>query len=380
MKTWKLFLGAFGLLSLASCSNDELTSVNRDGDEIAFNVISNSHTRSEKIYDSNNKPTSFNVCSTYTKGNVSKAYFTNDEFELSDGIWKNKGNTRYWPNDGATLDFFAYVNATTEDNNYKFDWNNGSPAIEVTVPTSMSDQKDLLYAVKTGQTKPENTTTVDLNFRHALSQIVFKAKNTNSKLFVKISEVSVCKLANKNTFNFPTQSTDASATETSKYGTWETLTTKGSQTYTATLETAVEVPGDNNAKDLTSNNSAQAMLLLPQETTAWNTITKLENQEDSYFLVKCQIYNVAGDNYDKDTDVCLWGENEAKDVAIPVSINWEQGKKYIYTFVFGEGNGGYDPEGPEGVLLPITFNVTVDDFTEVEEEIKMDKPTTTTTD
>ena len=45
-----------------------------------------------------------------------------------------------------------------------------------------------------------------------------------------------------------------------------------------------------------------------------------------------------------------------------------QGKKYIYTLIFGEG-GGYkpepdpdDPDKPEPVLVPITFNVTVDAF------------------
>ena len=47
---------------------------------------------------------------------------------------------------------------------------------------------------------------------------------------------------------------------------------------------------------------------------------------------------------------------------------WMQGKKYIYTLIFGEG-GGYkpepdpdDPDKPEPVLVPITFNVTVDAF------------------
>ena len=97
--------------------------------------------------------------------------------------------------------------------------------------------------------------------------------------------------------------------------------------------------------------------------------------------MKCQIYNVAGTTVNKNTDVCLWGNGGAEDVAIPVALNWEQGKKYIYTFVFGDGNGGYDPDpddpdpDPTPVLVPITFEVTVDDFVPVtEEEVKMDKP------
>ena len=52
-----------------------------------------------------------------------------------------------------------------------------------------------------------------------------------------------------------------------------------------------------------------------------------------------------------------------------MTINWEQGKKYIYTFIFGEG-GGYIPDpdpdpNPDPVLIPVTFEVTVDDFVEV---------------
>ena len=79
-------------------------------------------------------------------------------------------------------------------------------------------------------------------------------------------------------------------------------------------------------------------------------------------MIKCKIRNVAGDEV-ADDDVYLWGTaSEAKELAIPVSLTWKQGVKYIYTFVFGEGIGGYDPEGEE-VLVPITFSVTVDDFT-----------------
>ena len=84
---------------------------------------------------------------------------------------------------------------------------------------------------------------------------------------------------------------------------------------------------------------------------------------------------MAGDDY-ADGDVCLWGKQDeegawtTKELAIPVAFDWQQGKKYVYTLVFGEGNGGYDPdpepdpdpEDPDPVLVPITFEITVDDF------------------
>lgn len=86
-------------------------------------------------------------------------------------------------------------------------------------------------------------------------------------------------------------------------------------------------------------------------------------------MVNCKIYSIASND-----EVLLWpSKDEYAYVAIPTSsIIWEQGKKYIYTFIFGEG-GGYvpptdpdpepgDPEPGDPVLVPISFEVTVDDF------------------
>ena len=47
-----------------------------------------------------------------------------------------------------------------------------------------------------------------LNFRHALSQIVFQARNDSKNLYVEISGVSVNNAESKGTFTFPSVSTD----------------------------------------------------------------------------------------------------------------------------------------------------------------------------
>ena len=143
------------------------------------------------------------------------------------------------------------------------------------------------------------------------------------------------------------------------------------------LTTANDKP---DGEDVTKEFSSKAMLLLPQTVAAWSPAenpTVLENgnyatDKGAYFLVKCAIYNVAGDSF-SEGDTALWGStSEHKNVAIPVNPTWEQGKKYIYTFVFGDG-GGYDPENPDPdpddpdpVLIPVTFTVSVDDFVPVD--------------
>lgn len=377
------------MLALASCSNDELTSVNRDGDEIAFSVVTNSATRAADVYCNNNKPSGFNVWATFN----GQTYINGDNVQYQGGKWVNTSGTRYWP-DGE-VSFFAHVNAGDA-----FNWNGGQPKIEnFTVGTDVATQQDLLYAVKTASKGTDGK--AELNFRHALSQIVFQAKNTNPNLYVEISGVSVCKVKNQGTFTYPTDDTSDKVGEhndgasidysTQKWGSWSTY---GTQQYDVTFN-AVQLNGSKTATSVSltnTNETAKAydkvMLLLPQSSTKWDvgtnaTTGKPEDQTGTYFLVKCQIYNVAGTTVNKNTDVCLWGNGGAEDVAIPVALNWEQGKKYIYTFMFGDGNGGYDPDPdpddpdpkPTPVLVPITFEVTVDDFVPVgNQDIEMDKP------
>ena len=57
----KLVLMAFGLCMLAACSQDEVMEVNRNGDEITFDVVTNAATRAADVYCNNNKPSGFYV-------------------------------------------------------------------------------------------------------------------------------------------------------------------------------------------------------------------------------------------------------------------------------------------------------------------------------
>lgn len=371
----KVILGVMATLALVSCSKEEVIDMNRTNDEISFGVVVNKPTKAADVYCNNNMPDGFKVFASYD----GDTYIDGDDIVKDGTAWKNNSGVRYWPNTGD-VHFFAHVNAGTN-----FSWNTTAPTIDAyEVPTNVAAQKDLLYAVKS-QAKSDNP--VVMNFRHALSQIVFSAKNTNANLYVEIEGVKVCNVGNVNTFTYPTDDTDnnivdhteniGTITETS-WGTWNALTA-GTTTYPVAFD-AVAVNGDNTAVSLTSTNdtdkefSSNAMLLLPQTTTKWDITAHpaVADATGSYFLVNCLIYNVAGTTVDKANDVCLWGTENggtyvAKELAIPVDFAWEQGKKYIYTFVFGNGNGGYDPDPqdpstPEPVLVPITFDVTVDDF------------------
>lgn len=382
-------------LVLAACSKNEVFEVNQDGNEIQYSVVANNATKAADIYCNNKKPAEFTV---FAESSDGKTYINGDKITTTDGNkWVNKSGTRFWPND-LLLDFYAIVNGTITWN-VSAEGNAPATIVDYEVSTTVADQKDLLYAVKTGQQKgATETKPVTLNFRHALSQVVFQAKNTNENLYVEISGVKIVNVANKNTFTFPTSDTDNTTLvddnhdgsfesgdyESANWGTWAQLAPEsgsgaaGSTVYPVTFDNNVEVPGKNtNATivNLTNNAgdefNANALLLLPQTAKAWNPaeVTRPEvtgrAADGSYFLVNCAIYNIAGESFVAATDTPLWGTTaEHKEVAVPVEINWKQGKKYVYTFVFGEG-GGFDPEDPDPVLVPVTFEVSVDDFVSV---------------
>ena len=385
-------------MAMASCSQDETIGINHDGDEITFNVVTNNATRAADVFCNQNLPGGFYV-SAISDG---KTYIDKDHVTGSNGNWTNTSGTRYWPE--TPVDFYAHVNGEAS---YKWSVDGAGKATakfeNFTVNPTVGSQVDLLYAVKTNQNKADGK--VNLNFRHALSQIVFQAKNTNANLYVEIAGVSVANVGGTNTFTFPSADTETnikhnnydtdgdgvyetgefgSITYDDSWGSWVALT-QGTKKYDVDFE-KTPVPGNNTLVSLTTANetdkeyNSNAMLLLPQTTTAWDPETDPlpgTGNTGSYLLVDCAIFNVAGDDY-ADGDVCLWGEPQGsgwttKELAIPVAFDWQQGKKYVYTLVFGEGNGGYDPdpdpdpdpEDPDPVLVPITFEITVDEFVPV---------------
>lgn len=373
MKKFILAVPALLALAAVSCTKSEVLESN-DG-EIRFNVVANNATKAADIFCNNNLPEAFKVYAT----TESKTYIDGDDIVKNGDNWENTSGVRYWPE--TPVNFYAHVNAGTN-----FIWSTEpAPTIKDFTPSpTVADQLDLLYAVKIGQNK--KSTPVELNFRHALSQIVFNAKNTNENLYVEIKGVKIVNVGGTNTFTYPTTDTDSKFVShdgtgelpSTGAGSWAELTS-GTSSYEVDFTTAIPVAGGGSIVDLTTANdsgnefNSQAMLLLPQTTTAWDPEAAPApgtNNTGSYFLIDCAIWNVATDEINKEDDVQLWGENGAtKELAIPVTFAWEQGKKYIYTFVFGKGNGGYDPENPDPnpedpdpVLVPIDFKITVDDF------------------
>lgn len=65
----------------------------------------------------------------------------------------------------------------------------------------------------------------------------------------------------------------------------------------------------------------------------------------------------------------LGSDTEYKTLYVPFDADWQPGKRYVYTLVFG---GGYDAEG-NTILQPINFEPSVEDWGNVVNNTTTDK-------
>ena len=388
-----------------SCSSDAVVEEQQAANAIQFGVTTGNASRAASYYCNNDKPAQFNVWAA-TDG---KTYFEDESFSKKDNAatWTIDGDfARFWPT--TEVSFFAVKNNTKYGEGAKsfatVNWDKTKlvPTINIEVPNLAENQQDLLYAytkaTKKAETVVNNKCVANLNFRHALSQVVFKAQNKNKNIYVEISEVQVANLQTKGTFTFPTKVTDDQSLNNKhdqsgviadndlSFGKWGNLSTPAEFTTTGAFG-PIAVPcnkkegevlkavgpvnltnnegtdtGEGSVKANEQQNKTFSLIVLPQGLDAATiNSTKKPGTEGAYFKVKCLVKNVAkGDGLAATADDVTLYDN--KYIYIPVKIDWQVGKKYIYTFVFSEkGHGGYDEDGND-VLIPIEFNVTVDDF------------------
>lgn len=395
-----MFLVAIAATALASCTSDELVQVN-NGNEIKFAIAADNDSRAATVFCNANLMPGFQVYAGYQNEGAWSTFIEEDLITvLSDGKC-TQSETRYWPEKG-TLDFYGLVNLngdgytleSASNLDDQITWGVETPVVNDFTPnTDVTKQTDLLYAVATG--KSSSSAPVLMNFRHALSQIEFRAKNDNPALQVFVSAVRIGQTYAKGSYTLPKLSTEdnlvdhtvdkdddyAAAHENANRGTWAVNTNEKADYYVPFNEVSVAY---GTTQDLTiSTDGAQtnnnSLLLIPameagSATTAWDPASDNNTAYNgTYIAVYCKILNVAGDSYDANTDVAVLHEGWA---VIPASFKWKQGKKYIYTINFTKGgNGGYeetpvDPSKPEvpgtptdtPVLTGIEFQVTVDDF------------------
>ena len=348
---------ALSAVALVACNNEDVLEVNQ-GRGISFQVATEASTRATAT--TTQTITEFKVWG-FTDG---KTLMNGLEVSKDGNDWTYDG-TIFWP--ATDVDFYSVSPADVTGVNIT---NSSQKITGFTVNTDQSKQVDLLYAVNKDETKDDHAASaVNINFRHALSQIVFKAKNTNENLKVIIKGVKIANIKKAGDFTYPTQATTTQNPKedgtivANTQGTWDNVTT--AEKFSAGMDAAgVTLDGVvSTAKEL--SNATGALFMIPQALTPWDpSKTGALNTSNTgvYFLLNCQI--LSGTN----KDIQVWpsdAEEDYAEIAVPAeTLTWEQGKKYVYTFIFGEG-AGYEPgenPNPDPTLVGIDFDVTVDVF------------------
>lgn len=376
MKKSTVMLGAiFGAL-LMGCSDEEIANVETSSrNAIGFNVLSNAaETRATPTTPDNLKNTDFDVFAftgdgTAFMGKVDTE-FGHDGVNIvyNNGKWdyKNASDLRYWPT--GALDFYAFNPGTvSEDMMMNYMWE-ASGTVQKISYTCIDEygantghaNYDVMYAMAKGQTKDMNNGIVKFNFKHILSQVVFKAKTQYDNMQVDINMIKIHNVKMGGFFTLP-----ATADGTGSWSDPADLPSEvsGLGKFTVVKDVNITVNSNTEATDITTNTP---MLNIPQELTAWKvsetaTKSKLEadNAKQCYLEIACKIRQSGA--------YLLGSASEYKTIYVPFGDTWEQGKRHIYTLIFG---GGYDDQG-EAVLNPIQFDAETTGWVDADKDVNV---------
>ena len=347
-------------LMFASCSKDDVSSVNnRDANSVGFE-ISTGKTRADVANLGALQQAADGFVVFATNGASSATFIDNKAYKYEGGAWKWAELDMLWPTQdaGYPVNFYAYYPKTNTPLT-------GSLKADFTIAETPETQMDLLAAQQTGVGVKPISGDVLLTFRHMLSKIDFKIV-TGSKVTVEVQSISVRNVGNTATFNFANLA-------------WSTPPYKWNSGYNymqAPVKNANKFAGQNVAKDVTG--SSGSLMLMPQNLSGrgWDkTIYGLNTL--SYIEVVYRMYETesgkdlvgftnASDHPDyTDLGSVVTGPLFVK-VGYPLPTNWEMGKAYAYSIHIGDGNstGGnlieetfIDEEGEE-TDLPVVYPET----------------------
>lgn len=371
MKKSTVMLGAiFGTL-LMGCSDEEIANMETSSrNAIGFNVLSNAaETRATPTTPDNLTSTDFDVFAFTADGTAfmgkNDTEFEHDGVKIvyKNGKWDydNASDLRYWPTEA--LDFYAFNPGTVSEDMMAFYSWEATKDVQKISYTCMDEygsgtthaNYDVMYAMAKGQTKDMNNGIVKFNFKHILSQVVFKAKTQYDNMQVDIDVIKIHNFKFAGAFTLP-----AAADGT---GSWSSSDLAFPHAFTVVKNANITVNSNTEATDITTNTP---MLNIPQELTAWKvsetaTKSKLEadNAKQCYLEIACKIRQSGA--------YLLGSASEYKTIYVPFGDTWEQGKRHIYTLIFG---GGYDDQG-EAVLNPIQFDAETTGWVDADKDVNV---------
>ena len=357
---------AAAAVALAACSNDDTIAVNQGIEEantINFSTIVEGQTRAAGITTGN--LTSFYV----TARRGSDIYFgaTPVQFakdNTTDPVSYRSATKYYWPSEGK-LDFYAFAPAAGGEGSTIT--RTDSTHFSVTPATAPASQQDFVYGVVRQQDKISGGNGVQLNFRHAMSNVIIQLKNSSTDKKVTVADVAIgyilptgafapaFKTAEGSQIGFCTNGTNISnvtdASETNYYivpGAWTASGTRTSYTQTASTTS------------YTNNTATTAlpadMILVPQaleNAGTYSAATAGSGFNGACITVQLKIQD-AQDHYLVGT-----ASNSVTAMWPLAAATWLPGHKYTYTLDLAGGGYYTTNQDASDDLDPILENAEI---------------------
>lgn len=358
-----LFTAAFAVMaSLSGCSDTELASIDtaQEKTPIGFHTVGSQMGSRATIINSGDDLTStdFNVYAFDGDGNVfmgnndTEAAWNGVQINHTTGKWdyKNSADRKYWPGTVKPLDFYAVNPATFDITNmmthYGWNFNYAKQQITYTCIDEYGQNKgisniDVMYATAKKQTKDNNAGKVSLDFKHILCQVAFKAKTQDANVQVEIESIDIHNVNTGGIFTIPTgtpANTDWNLTGISR-------------TF------SIGMDGPTSVTNTVTDVFTKPILFVPQKLEKWTTTTAVGATNDCYLEISCKI--------SIDHTYPHGSATEFEKLYIPFEADWQPGKRYVYTLIFG---GGYTANG-NPVLTPVSFVPSVETWKDENKDI-----------
>lgn len=370
-------LASMALLSACSSDNELANVGTTASNAIGFHVVGNkAETRANIINTTEDlKKTDFNVFAYKYNNGADGEIFMGDkenddnhlygvrikyETETNKWVYNDPNELRYWPT--TALNFYAVNPGSTDI----FSWNFTNEKKQITYACSDEYVKnskgeyynnkniDAMYAVTKNQTQTNNDGFVKFNFKHILSQVVFQAKTQYANMEVEIKALSIHNFCFSGTFTIP-----EGEPSQKDWAPNQALYQKSG--FTAVMDKSIKVA---KTDEVTNISTEGPMLFIPQKLTEWDLkgyIDATTTAKQSYLKITCKI---------KQSGAYLFGDDTNFDeLYVPFGADWQPGKRYIYTLIFG---GGYNAQG-QAILQPINFKAEVGKWEDADATINVNK-------
>jgi len=328
MKKRSFLLIAAASMLAVSCSNDVVDGeLNRDG--ITIRVTTPRMTKGVPVDASNLGQ--FSLYASHCDTAVIPQCNANVDKE---GLTSGYGY-HYWPQDNGVTPVKFYAWGPTDSKNSGQINAVDNVTFNVTPSDNVDSQVDFVFA-HTQKNLITGKNGVNLYFRHAMSQIVVKVRNSQSNYKFNVNGWKMVYLDKDGKFTYAGSSTDENQPLSNTY--WsENTTASVTNSYSKSLASTKLITVSDTVV-LEGN-----MILVPQnvaKATGYTSATPGAPFNGAYLAILMNVVEASTGNELKAEQWCCW----------PVEFAWNPGYKYIYSVDLGGGGykehseGGTDPQ------------------------------------